>query len=198
MQCQPSLFDNPWAPRSKLFAVEQTTDAGRGVFARVDIPTGTLLLEAADLTTSTIHREYRKEVCAYCFAYDRGIYWPVRESTTGFAFCTLQCRQAWEAFVGEDGVVAHEAIEALFKKKQQLAEDAGTVVGNAPTLQSIKTQWFKASTLGSLIIAARKSERPSKTEKRALQTARQTPAIPSVLPYLLSGVLTAARMPDQW
>lgn len=197
MQCEQ--LENPWAPQSKLFAVQQTPTAGRGVFATVDIPAGTVLLEAADLNTSTIYREYRKEVCAYCFAYDRGVSWPVREVGAGFVFCTEQCHLAWRKLLGEHGVAAHEAIEALFKRKQQQSAENVDTDEQTPTLQRVEAAWTVASAQGALIISARRSARPSKQQKRELQSALQAPAASSVLPYLLSGILTAAMLPeDRW
>lgn len=203
MQCKQ--LDNPWAPQSPLFHVKQTPDAGRGVFASADISAGTVLLEADDLSTSTIHRDYRKEVCAFCFAYDRGVNWPIREAAAGFSFCAEECRLQWRAFVRDDGLQAYEAIETLSKKKkqqqqqqQQLNEDSKTLE-DIPTVQEIEQAWADASTEGSLLTAARTSPRPSKLEKRALREALEVAVEPSVLSYLLSGVLTAARVPeDRW
>lgn len=98
----------------------------------------------------------------------------------------------------EEGLKAHEAVEALFKKKQQTNEDPEPGDNGVPNIHEVEEAWAMANKHGALIAAARNNERPSKSERRALQAALAKPAVPSILPYLLSGVLTAANVQDQW
>lgn len=193
MQC-----DNPYAPQSSLFVVRETPGAGRGVFASADIPAGTVLLTAGDVSTLTIHREYRKEVCAFCFAYNRGINWPVRESEAGLSFCTEQCRARLIGLVGDDGLKSYQAIETLSKRKQKSTHEPELKAEQTPTKQEIEQAWAAASVQGDLIAASRTSSSPTKAARKTASLAVQNPAAPSVLSYLLSGVLTAASMPEQW
>ncbi|KAH0017121.1 hypothetical protein KCU78_g7626, partial [Aureobasidium melanogenum] len=52
---------------SIIFAVRETAESGRGVYATQFIPKGTLLFETAEIAASVIYREYWKEVCSQCF-----------------------------------------------------------------------------------------------------------------------------------
>ncbi|KAH0023919.1 hypothetical protein KCU78_g5247, partial [Aureobasidium melanogenum] len=52
---------------STIFAVRETAESGRGVYATQFIPKGTLLFETAEIAASVIYREYWKEVCSQCF-----------------------------------------------------------------------------------------------------------------------------------
>ncbi|KAI9665297.1 MAG: hypothetical protein M1831_001734 [Alyxoria varia] len=96
-------------PPSDRFSVK-SGPAGKGVFALCEIPaqeqlfdTGIEKLTSGESTggpvVHLILRQYRREVCAQCFAYDRGRAWPIRDHliTLGVAFCSVGCRNAWES-----------------------------------------------------------------------------------------------------
>ncbi|KAK9464346.1 hypothetical protein V1512DRAFT_278475 [Lipomyces arxii] len=109
------------------FKVEKTFYGGRGCFAVTDIPANTLIHVASAPFASVIFRDFRKEVCGYCFAYDLGKTWKIRLSgnLAGLWFCTESCRDSW---IKEDSsgnlVNALDAIEITVtaaRKKMQTA-----------------------------------------------------------------------------
>ena len=126
---------------------------GRTIVASRDLATDTLLLatraeaclsqEAAvafqpDLIAHVIRKEYRREVCAWCFAYDRGRAWKIRDhwEGAGVVFCSDPCKEKWilDITIQNDsesaactfkktnhsgpylGLQAHEAVWRLVKK----------------------------------------------------------------------------------
>ena len=60
-----------------LLQVRDDPQSGRGAYARKRIPKDTLLLEVDHPYASVIYKPFKKEVCAWCFAYDRGKKWKV-------------------------------------------------------------------------------------------------------------------------
>ncbi|KAK9240369.1 hypothetical protein V1525DRAFT_395756 [Lipomyces kononenkoae] len=110
-----------------MFAIQPTSYGGRGCFASCDIPRGTLVHIASTPFTSVIFRDFRKEVCAYCLAYDLGRTWKVRlrgPETAGMWFCSEECRDRWvkEEDPSRELVPVLEVIEqavALARRKLQ-------------------------------------------------------------------------------
>ncbi|KAK9354725.1 hypothetical protein V1523DRAFT_407116 [Lipomyces doorenjongii] len=81
-----------------MFEIRPTTYGGRGCFATCAIPRGTLVHIATTPFTAVIFRDFRKEVCAYCFAYELGRTWKVRlrgTESAGLWFCSESCREQW-------------------------------------------------------------------------------------------------------
>src|SRR4051812_46906289 len=144
------------APTSSLFEVRQTDHAGRAVFATQDIPAGTALLGSPDLAVTVLYREYLREVCFECFAYDRGRRWSVRDNAAGLAWCSEECRTAWlAANGGELGIAAHQAVEEVIKRRSRREEDADDGDGHEeesdsqePTSEQVDSAWQAAEKLG--------------------------------------------------
>lgn len=103
------------APLSPIFVVRDTPSAGRGVFATQDIAKGAPLWATDNPSAEVIQREYRRELCAWCFAYNRGRDWKIRDNSIGFAFCSTTCQQTWIEAIGEDGLRAWKEVEKLNK-----------------------------------------------------------------------------------
>ncbi|KAL0256272.1 Histone-lysine N-methyltransferase set-6 [Diplodia seriata] len=186
------------APVSSLFAVQETPSAGRAVFATSDIVKGTPLWIADTPSANVILREYRRELCAYCFTYNRGREWKIRDNSVGFAFCSVSCQQQWMDALGEEGVQAWKAVEKLNKgcSREREMVDAISAI---PTEDDIKAAWSAASAATLLILAARTSNPPpNKPARRALATTIQALAVPDVLSMLLSGILARSRDPHTW
>ncbi|KAF2002016.1 hypothetical protein P154DRAFT_553256 [Amniculicola lignicola CBS 123094] len=83
-------------PSSPLWHIRSTPHCGRAVFASRALTPGTLILRAEDLTLNVVLREYRREVCAWCFAYAHGRDLPIRDSGAGMWFCSRQCLESWK------------------------------------------------------------------------------------------------------
>ena len=109
-----------------LFAVKEARNAGYGVFANQDIPAETELLVSPSPSVYVIYRTFRKEVCAWCFAYERGRNWKVKftiDGTTsnggGLVFCCEECRQSWYGEYGDIGLEAFNALESFIQRQSR-------------------------------------------------------------------------------
>lgn len=186
---------------SALLEIRETAESGRGVYASQWIPKGTLLLETAEIAAKVIYREYRKEVCTQCFRYDRGRDWKVRHSVAGVVFCSQQCHDDWVKQSGNNEstvATALEALEALGKRGKQVDEWEDLCETARPTKEEIETAWKQAEETATRIRSARCSERPHKSDCRALTQALAAPPLRDILSYLMSGTLNAVLEPNLW
>jgi hypothetical protein len=185
------------APISQLFQIRETPTAGRAVFATQDIPEDTLLLRSDDLALSVLLREYRKEVCAQCFAYDYGRDLDIRDKDVGFVFCSEACQTQWHSETGEVGIQAWTAVETLVKKRSK--EDNELVEEGLPRPKSgeIAKAWESATAQADLIRVAREGE-PKKQHHKALAKATQALINPDVMSFCVSGLLWHYTHPDEW
>lgn len=197
------------APSTPLFSILPTPSAGRAVFALRPIPAFTPLWRAPDLTLTVLLREYRREVCAHCFLYDRGRDLPLRNPGTGFAFCSAQCSGAWEVGNGEEGVQAWRAVEALVRKRSKEDGEMVELGVPRPGVEEIRGAWEEAEGQGVLIRAAREGERPqvegeeavrvTKQHRRAVASALQAKISPDVMAFIVSGVVWRHNAaPEEW
>ncbi|KAK0616168.1 hypothetical protein B0T14DRAFT_482265 [Immersiella caudata] len=176
----------------RLFTIDNAPGAGRGVFATQDIPTGTHILTASDLTVHVLFRDYRGEVCSHCFSYDLGVKQPIKDTTHGLAFCSEQCQLAFFPTSGDLCMAARAAIEKIIKTKQNSNQHADTLLGPRPTPDEIRKAWTAAETQAALIRTARIGKPPpTKSRLRALSRALSTPVSPDVLTFLLTSVLSS-------
>lgn len=186
--------------------IRTTPHAGRAVFATAPIPAGTHLLTSSDLAIHTLGREYRREVCTWCFAYNRGRAWKDRDTTTGTGavWCSVECESAWRDEYGHEDVLdAMAAVERLMSKARgHRGQDVDVVMldaaGGQPREDVIANAWEKAEASGAAIVEARTSDSASKAAKNALQNALSEPPAPGLLTYSLSTVLIARLHPELW
>ncbi|KAJ7054159.1 hypothetical protein C8F01DRAFT_1164138 [Mycena amicta] len=121
---------------SRFFTRQTTSWGGRGVFASQAIPKDTHIHTSVPYT-SIIYREFRKEVCAQCFAYAfdlRKNTWNVRLDLGpgGLWFCGESCRDEW--IVGEStgelvaqvNVAVDRLAKSLEKGRAKNRESAST------------------------------------------------------------------------
>ena len=97
-----------------FYDIQPTAYGGRGAFARSFIPKGTLILSCTGPYASVIFRRFKREVCAWCFAYafESGKRkWSVKldevdRNGAGAWFCSGSCRETWttDYQAGDDGV----------------------------------------------------------------------------------------------
>jgi hypothetical protein len=185
---------------STIFAVRETAESGRGVYATQFIPEGTLLFETAEIAASVIYREYWKEVCAQCFLYDRGRNWRIRDAKAGLAFCSEECQAIWKNDAVNDEAAAI-AIEGLGKPGQSHSTDQDEDLDHLlprPTMQEIEAAWATAEGIATKIRAARMSAKPSKPERRLLTQVLAIPPVRGVIDYQLPALLTIANSPSLW
>ena len=81
-------------PSSPYLTLHPTLQTGRSLFAQTSIPANTLIHTSSSPYTSTIYKEFRKEICAWCFAYDgttrKG--WKITGGGGGERFCSEECK----------------------------------------------------------------------------------------------------------
>ncbi|KAF2668924.1 SET domain-containing protein [Microthyrium microscopicum] len=188
-----------------LFEVTQTAHAGRGVFATKDVPKNTPLLATDFTSLAVIQREYRREVCANCFLYERGRNLKVRNTATNFSFCSTECQETWEISTGKLGMEAWESVEAFLKRKSGKMGSSGLVNGTAeptdgdgdismgdyprrPSKVEIDAIWEAIEGTAHFIDQARKGSN-AKPHRRAVQAALGVCPHPDILYFLVAGAL---------
>lgn len=195
----------PGAPVSPLFEVRDTSKAGRAVFATQDIPAGTLLWRADDLTVSVLLREYRREVCGHCFEYDYGRDLSVRDQAVGFAFCSGECQTKWKQETGAVGVQAWTEVEKLVKKRSKEDNEMVETDLPRPNEEEIARAWEETRAQAELIRTARTAGLDghagapvTKQHRRAVQRALQQPIQPDVMSFCVGGVIARHNSPRKW
>jgi hypothetical protein len=186
------MVEQTWQlPESSDFIVRDSPDAGRGIFAHRSIPAGTLVLETSPPLSPTAYvilRPYRREVCAWCFAYDRGREWKIRPAKAGLAFCAEQCREEWLNTYGQDGLDTCVLAEACIQQQLKQAGDA-EMQECFYTAEEAAQKWVDAAAVGKQLMDARAQPRASKEAKRLLRQHTTAKVDPDALTYLCSTTL---------
>ncbi|KAF5368345.1 hypothetical protein D9758_002427 [Tetrapyrgos nigripes] len=152
---------------SQYFEKKKTFYGGRGLFATKSIPANTLIHTALSPYASVIYREYRKEVCAYCFAYafesNRNA-WNIRHEKEGSGvwFCSNECKDLWEREENVEGMVIQmnisiDQMDRRLKKAQSRAhpiseggDQTSLYLSSSHSLDKVITQDFLDSTWRSV------------------------------------------------
>lgn len=116
--------------QNQYLEIRETAYGGRGYFAICDIPENTQVLICPRPFISAIFRPFRKEVCAYCFNYDKGKSWKIKLAKTkpngpafgGLYFCSQDCLMIWTKQCDEDGLLS-EALEKIERGAKQTAKN---------------------------------------------------------------------------
>lgn len=102
-----------------MLEVRQTEYGGRAYFATESIPRGVVVLCELP-AVSTVYDDFRKEVCLYCFRYDRGNTLKVRVGTTSRA-CSEACR---DSFLGlREGRPLQDLWDDVQRRRKGLGEE---------------------------------------------------------------------------
>lgn len=192
-----NMSDIAGAPTSQLFEVRDTEYSGRAVFATQDIATGTPLLQVEGPVYGVLNREYRKEVCAQCFAYDQGKEWKIRSHDVGFVFCSMTCQIEWLAEHNELGIAAWAEVEKFVKGRPKEDEQLVDVDAPNPNEAEITHAWQRVEVDAANIRLARAGSR-QKHVRKSVQRAMALPQNPDALAFLLSGVLAYYTRPEAW
>jgi len=185
--------------QSPLFAIRDTPNSGRGVFALKELKAGTLLLNSSVTPAFVILREYQREVCAHCFIYERGRRLKHRCPETGHFFCSPPCQKTWEDEFGSAGTAAWTAFETFVKakhhptysngKQYDYLPDAAT---GAPSIEDVRARWEQVESTAHFIRQCRAGSN-AKPHRRALLAALNVPPNADVLGFQLSGALARDR-----
>lgn len=173
--------------RTDAIATQNIAGAGRGVIALRDIPNGTRLMQSGPPACHAIFRQYKKEVCARCFFYDRGKSLPVRLTDAGKVFCNGDCRAGWEDEQGETGMRAWQALHKYVQsRRKDITNSHGLPgLGAKPDAGGIDVSWARAEDM-------------SKTSSERRKVADKQSIDPDVLSYLLSCALCHRLQPQVW
>ncbi|KIW53263.1 hypothetical protein PV05_08852 [Exophiala xenobiotica] len=182
-------------PTSSFFEVRTTATSGRGVFALIDIPRDTLLLETSLVAASAIYKPYAKEVCAQCFSYDRGVLWKIRDNARSVVFCSESCQTNWTTDMPPAALVAREEVQNLLARKQKLW-DTEIEDFSKPSPEAIDKAWTAAEDKATLIRAARSIPSPTKAQLKALRQAQSLHPDPDTIWFLLDAVIQSIRQHD--
>lgn len=184
------------APVPSKFKIHQTPSAGRCLLASSPLAPHTTILTTGPPILSVIMREYRREVCAFCYAYNRGRNLPIWSSSTSKAFCSEQCRSMWESATGDEGLQCWEVLEAYVKRKGGREVVMGDADARRPMEGDVEMAWDEVRELGQRVRQAKEAsgidEQVSKRHRKALNEALEAKGRvvdADVLSLLLAGVL---------
>ena len=188
-------------PSSDHFSVRAIPSSGRGVIASRSIPAGTVVLNSDAPAAHVIFRQYRKEVCAHCFEYDRGRTLPVRDNDTGKVYCTERCRERWLQGQGPLGVAAWQALHKFVQARGKALSNTDTIMATTakPELDAINAAWREAESHAQL--HSPKSSTSSKGNKKHQASANQSymrQLDPDILGLFLSGILFYHNHSETW
>ncbi|KIW09559.1 uncharacterized protein PV09_00432 [Verruconis gallopava] len=192
-------------PASDLYALQETPSSGRGVFATQALRANTVLFKTDLLPAYVVYREYKREVCAHCFAYDSSRAHKLKVSETGHSFCSKDCLRTWKAEAGSVGLQAWAALET-FIRGGKTGRSSGPMDGNVydtlpdegatrPSADEIRIAWEQAERTAEAIRKARDGSK-QKVHRKALQSTLSLQMYPDTLTFLLSGVLTISRQAE--
>jgi hypothetical protein len=190
-------------PQSDLFVIEETANSGRGVFAKQQLRSNVPILSSDVVSASVILRDYRSEVCAQCFLYERGRKLKCRILETGASFCSPVCQSEWKEGTGSDGLAAWTLLETFVKAKMRSNSTNVTTVydclpdasAEGPTEEEIRTTWESVESTAHFIRQARAGSK-AKPHRRAEQAALNVPPNVDVLGFQLSGIRARAKVPS--
>ena len=190
-------------PSSELFSVQAIPDTGRGVVAAKTVSKGTLIIRSHPPAAHVVFWQYRKEVCAQCFHYDRGRNLPVRHPSTGKVFCAVECREEWLEEQSELGVEAWEGLCRFVQSRSSKVKgrdsrnDHGQVdISGKPGEAIVKASWQDTNEIAEILRDGRLSVpglilgvRAEKKYRKASNHARTQVVDPDILAFFLSGIL---------
>ncbi|KAI6878308.1 hypothetical protein KC360_g8637 [Hortaea werneckii] len=187
-------------PVSEYLHVQDIPGAGRGVIASSRIPVGTVIFDSEPPAAHVIFRQYRKEVCAYCFRYDRGRTLPVRDASVGKVFCDVDCQEKWQRNEGDLGVAAWQALQNFAQVNSKAVEDTWSEAPKTekPDAEDVSKHWTE--------VAQQVDPLGKQTTKRSNNKNGSSKALkpfmkqinPDILGLFLSGVVFHHRQPEDW
>ncbi|KAK0342563.1 Histone-lysine N-methyltransferase set-6 [Friedmanniomyces endolithicus] len=189
-------------PASDLLSVKTIPGAGRGIIANCEISKDTTVLNSEPPVAHVLFREYRKEVCAHCFLYDRGRTLRVKDHDTGKVFCSASCRQGWVDYTGEQGRSAWRDLYHLIHMKNKGGKGSSgiSLTDHRPGIEEIDRRWEKAQRGADEYVRTRSdtSNALGDTGRKQAKGALASSIDPDILGYLLSGILHHDQQPDRW
>ena len=170
-----------------FYHIEEVAGAGRGAIASSNIAQDTVVLRSGPPTAHVIFRQYRKEVCAQCFYYDRGRTLAVRDSSTGKVFCGSGCQAFWQDVQGRVGVTAWESLHTFVQAASKHITDGYDVTEAERRLDMLTIEGLWKQT---------EATRPVNGQGRKLATKQSVD--PDILGFLLSSIISHYHGSKKW
>ncbi|KAH7928374.1 SET domain-containing protein [Leucogyrophana mollusca] len=144
-----SFLGNP------LIDLRSTAYGGRSLFARCSISPNTLIHTSYAPYAHVVYNDFRKEICAQCFAYaftSNLREWSTKWSKDGAAtvfFCSEECRKAWKQdvvgeIIAEVNGALRKAARAVKKSKGKVLSPGVGAMAEAITQKDIDKAWAEA------------------------------------------------------
>ncbi|KAH9845768.1 putative protein lysine methyltransferase SET6-like [Teratosphaeria destructans] len=177
-------------PISESFDVHDIPNAGRGVVVTQDVPARTVLLDSGGPHAHVIFRQYRKEVCAHCFEYDRGRTLPVRDGTTGKVFCSEMCQVKWTGHQGLLAVQAWRQLHSFTQSRSKFVTDVNSIPPSTsrPSKFVVDAGWAKAD--DARLRTQNATRKPKPSPSQAID--------PDILSLLLSAIVFYHNHRQEW
>jgi hypothetical protein len=177
---------------SPVFSIVDIAGAGRGVVASDVITKDEVILTSEPPAAHVIFHQYRKEVCAQCFHYDRGRSLPVRLNSAGKVFCSHECQGLWLNDQGEIGLAVWEQLQLFLKAKSKAITNASglPLLAPKPDTNEISSKWKAAvETIQKLRRQGPTNGKQAQPFQHILSTSCCQAIEPDILSYVLSGNL---------
>lgn len=196
---------SPWSlPESPHFKIEDVAGLGRAVIAQSNIACNAHVLSTSNGESPLAHvilRPYRKEVCAWCFNYDRGREWKIRDPTTSISFCSLECQHSWKEQHDDLSIQALTIVEGHLKEQLKRQDDTNssrievghTAEEQAVLEEKVATAWRDAEDVAVELRQARTNHKPTKFQKSIIRNVLQRRLDADIVTYVISGILAAYR-----
>lgn len=149
----PQVSNNP-----DVFRIDSSPVKGAGMacFATRALSRSDIVLTVQDPVASVVMKKFRKEVCAWCYAFAANSSHKIKVSLPtgrGVAwFCQLECRDYWKENVGEAGWEAMCAFEDGLGRTKLPSLERPDSPGS---LEQIESLWERALYDGERIIEKR-------------------------------------------
>ncbi|KAF9224834.1 SET domain-containing protein [Gyrodon lividus] len=148
-----SMESNPVTFPSGYLELRTTTFGGRSLFAICGIKPGTRIHSSEAPFAHVIYKDYRREVCAQCFAYSASDQTPltvgaprtwnvkwIREGATTAWFCNEICKEIWECDEASSLLMEVDAIltksRTATRKKSKTPQDEVKVKAMLPSFEA--------------------------------------------------------------
>lgn len=139
------------------------------MFAKQQIQPKEILYETSDEYFSIIYRRYWKEVCGFCYNYDRGIDWRVKENAIGVVFCSDECQNKYMDRITPDLHTFLCSVEDFARRRKQVKavtdEEDDDII---PDRRIIEESWIDSQNTLLDIVDIINCEKTNKRQRKLL------------------------------
>lgn len=202
-----------------VYYIQDRPGRGKGCFATRAIavfPTHILTAEAP--LAHVVFRKYKKEVCAWCFKYDRGKTWPLsyacshpispKQEVKIAWFCSTTCNTGWRTYHDDIVCKSLAALEVFSRDYAPLPKIEDVLHEVRPLSKIVDTpgidgHWQSAELIVQLLREARLSDKPEKRHRKILRVQallmRREPNLDlDIVSYFLRGIISRYKSALEW